>query len=270
MSTFIHAGVRLEYHEAGHGGAFLFQHGLGGDHRQTLSLVPARDACRAITLNCRAHGQSQLGDPRLLSFDTLAADALALLQELGVKRAVLGGISMGAALALACAHAASGRIAVDGLVLIRPAWGEHAMSEPARAACGEIAGLLRRYPPEQAAERFRRSALFRDIHEQGPGAAESLLEYCHATRVRELVEVYARLPSQAPVADRASWSSFPAPVLVIGAPGDAVHPLGLARRIAERSQGTFAEVTAKSLDPACHQREVERLVLDFVRRHSVG
>ncbi len=165
-------------------------------------------------------------------------------------------------MALACAQAAQDRLQVAGLVLIRPAWEEDGMSEPARTGCAAIARLLRDHAPQQAAERFRQSTWLRALAERDPATARALLEYFEAPRVDDLREVYERLPEQAPVLDPAALS--PIPTLVIGTAGDGVHPLDLARRIAARLGVQCFEVATKSRESARHQQEVERLVLDFI------
>ena len=224
---------------------------------------------RQLTLDCRGHGHSGLGDPDLLSFETFAADLLALLAVLKVSRVVFGGISMGAAVALACARAAGGHPAVDGLILVRPAWGERAMYEPARTAYREIAHLLRCYPPVLAADRFKRSTIFRELVEQGPAAAESLLGHFNDPRVATFMELCERLPAQAPLGS-SSFDFLHVPTLIIATDRDPVHPLPLARQLADQigPSARLAQVISKSDDGHRHQREVERLVHEFLDENA--
>ena len=51
----------------------------------------------------RAHGATPLGDPEKLRISIFADDLVAFMDHLQVETAVLGGISMGAAVALSAA-----------------------------------------------------------------------------------------------------------------------------------------------------------------------
>jgi pimeloyl-ACP methyl ester carboxylesterase len=257
--------VRLAYQDAGDGAPFVFQHGLGGDHNQTFSLVRPRKTGRQLTLDCRGHGTSSLGDPELLSFATFAMDLLALVDALGVRRMALGGISMGAGVALACACMRPPGLLIDALVLVRPAWGAGPMGQAACAAYREIAQLLRSFPAAEAAERFRCSPVWRSVLREGPAAAQSLLGHFADPRASEMTELYERLPRQAPI-DMPALSRLRIPTLIIGTDQDPIHPLDLARRLAGQlgPHASLAQVTSKSGNPARHQRQTEQLVHDFL------
>src|SRR5262249_11354645 len=96
-----------------------------------------------LCLDARAHGLTQpMGEPSDLSFDIFGDDVIALLDHLGLRRAILGGISMGAAVALNVAVRYPER--VDGLVLSRPAWLDGPMPPENVARYAAIARLLRR------------------------------------------------------------------------------------------------------------------------------
>ena len=74
-----------------------------------------------IAMDCRGHGQTEANlDPSRISFAQFAEDLAMLLNSLSIERAVVGGISMGAGVALAFALAHPER--VNGLMLVRPAW----------------------------------------------------------------------------------------------------------------------------------------------------
>jgi pimeloyl-ACP methyl ester carboxylesterase len=94
--TLIRDGLSLAWYDRGGPGTpILFQHGLCGDINQTREAVP--DTYRLITLECRAHGASEAGND--FSIATFADDIAALITELSLGPVILGGISMGAAIA---------------------------------------------------------------------------------------------------------------------------------------------------------------------------
>ena len=93
-------GCSLAYEDVGSGLPTIWQHGLGADRRQPAEVFPRNVGVRRITLECRGHGESQMGDPAHLSIAQFAADVAALLDHLGIDVAVLGGISLGVMAAL--------------------------------------------------------------------------------------------------------------------------------------------------------------------------
>src|SRR5437773_1155586 len=121
MPFFALDGLSFHYREAGEGTPFVFQHGLGGDVNQPFGLFSPPPGLRLLAFDCRAHGETRpLGDPVKLSLASFAEDLLIFLDHLGIERAVVGGISMGAAVALNFVLRFPGRSL--GLVLSRPAW----------------------------------------------------------------------------------------------------------------------------------------------------
>ncbi|MEC3916455.1 alpha/beta fold hydrolase [Nocardia sp. CDC160] len=69
-----------------------------------------------VTVDARCHGRTQSPDGEPFSYWDLAADGLAVLDELGIERAVVGGMSQGGYAALRMALLAPER--VQGLALI--------------------------------------------------------------------------------------------------------------------------------------------------------
>src|SRR3954469_5820695 len=128
MPTFDHDGLAFHYRDEGRGLPFVFQHGLGGDVSQPFGLYSPPAGVRLIAFDARAHGETRpVGDPKKISLAEFADDLVALLDHLGIDRAVVGGVSMGAAVALSAALRHPAR--VEGLVLSRPAWLDRPLPE---------------------------------------------------------------------------------------------------------------------------------------------
>jgi pimeloyl-ACP methyl ester carboxylesterase len=139
-------GARLCLYDTVAGTPVLFQHGLGGDAAQVAENFPDGPRHRRLTLECRAQGASEAGSRRPFSIAMFADDLLAACDERGVGRFVLGGISMGAAIALRIATLRPQ--CVCALVLARPAWLFDAAPANMRPFL-EVAACLRRSPPER-------------------------------------------------------------------------------------------------------------------------
>jgi 3-oxoadipate enol-lactonase len=101
MPTLAANGVNLYYEETGTGPeTIVFSHGLLWSGRMFQHQVEhLQDRYRVITYDHRGQGRSQVM-PGGYDMDTLTADALALLDGLGVERCHFAGLSMGGFVAL--------------------------------------------------------------------------------------------------------------------------------------------------------------------------
>jgi pimeloyl-ACP methyl ester carboxylesterase len=116
VAEFEHDGWRLAYDDVGDGPAVLLIHGLLFDATQFEPQVAAlRDRYRMVTPDLRAHGRSE---HRRAAYDQwdLMEDQVALLDHLGIERAVWGGVSQGGFQSLRAAIKHPERVA--GLILI--------------------------------------------------------------------------------------------------------------------------------------------------------
>ena len=153
MPTFERDGLSFHYLDRGEGLPFVFQHGLGGDLSQPFGLYTPPAGVRLIGFDARAHGQTRpLGDVHQVAIAPFADDLVALLDHLGVSRAVLGGISLGAAVALNAAVRHPRRTL--GLVLVRPAWLDRPLPENARPFAHVAQYLLKFGASARATVRF--------------------------------------------------------------------------------------------------------------------
>jgi len=106
-ATYLSGGARLTFIESGSGVPVLFLHPTPLDHFYWLPLIERLPALRAIVLDLRAHGASELGaglpiggfagvpDAATLTMAQLADDTLVLLEELRLREAVFVGCSIG-------------------------------------------------------------------------------------------------------------------------------------------------------------------------------
>jgi 3-oxoadipate enol-lactonase len=109
-------GQHLYFEDTGGDGPpVIFNHGFLLDHEMFAPQVAAlSDRFRCITWDQRGFGQTSAGAP--FTYYDSAADCLALLDHLGIERAVLAGMSQGGFLSLRAALTAPDR--VTALVLI--------------------------------------------------------------------------------------------------------------------------------------------------------
>jgi len=145
MISFVHEGTTLAAFDSenGSGPAVLTVHGGLADHRSGLRLVePLGGQFRVVAPDLRGAGQSLFSGA--LSWTTMAADLVALLDRLEIDRAVVAGTSMGSGVALRFALDAPGRCA--GLVLVSPMYpgSRHSLAPAQLEALGRMDALAQR------------------------------------------------------------------------------------------------------------------------------
>jgi pimeloyl-ACP methyl ester carboxylesterase len=266
MPFFEHDAIRFHFRETGRGAPIVFQHGLGGSVDQPFGLFTPPDGFRLLAMDCRCHGQTQpAGDPERIGIASFADDLLAFLDHLEIPRAVIGGISLGAAVALNFALRHPQR--VTGLVQSRPAW----LAEPNRrnaAWYGEIARLIREHGAKEGGLRFRQSATYAQLRRDSPDVAQSMLSQFDNPRVQATVIVLERMQRDAPCTSLQQLGEIRVPTLVLANRQDPVHPFTFGQAIAAAIPGAECfEITAKSLSVERHQQDVQRYLGDFLQRH---
>jgi pimeloyl-ACP methyl ester carboxylesterase len=260
MPHFVHDQIQFHYREAGSGLPFFFQHGLGADVSQPFSLCRPPDGIRLIAFDARAHGQTQpMGEAAKLCFRTFGEDLLALMNHLRIERALVGGISMGAALALHFAVRWPER--VTGLVLSRPAWLEAPCPWNVKMFT-LISGLIRKHGAMPGLVEFQRTAEYHETLAQWPDVAASLSSQFQHPHAEESAVKLERIIKDSPHPDRAAWSRLRVPTLVLGNRLDPVHPFEYAEELARAIPGAaLREIASKSISVERHEAEV-RAALD--------
>jgi pimeloyl-ACP methyl ester carboxylesterase len=130
-----HAGAQLACEESGNGPPVVLLHGLTATRRYVVmgSRALQRSGHRVVAYDARAHGASSPAPhPDAYRYEDLGGDLEAVLDELGIERALLAGASMGAHTALWLALHAPER--VGGLVVITPGYDPPTNDDPARLA----------------------------------------------------------------------------------------------------------------------------------------
>jgi pimeloyl-ACP methyl ester carboxylesterase len=257
-------GAMLGVTDTGDGVAVVFQHGLGGGEAQVAQTFPA--GFHRITLECRGHGGSGLGDRRPFSFEMFADDVLAVADQAGVDSFVAGGVSMGAAIAMRLACRYPHR--VTGLVLVRPAWTFTEAPDNMRPIA-EVAELILEHGPERAKTIFEQSKTALHLYRDAPDNLTSLLGYFDRPDARAFAQVLANIAADGPGISERDAAGLRIPTLVVGNAVDAVHPLSAAYALAAAiPNAIFADITPKARDSAKHFSELHSQIATFLQSHS--
>ena len=244
----------------------MFQHGLGGDVNQPLGLFAPPPGVRVLSLDTRGHGLTMpLGPEEKIGIAQSADDVVAWLDHLHLGRVVIGGISMGAAIALNLTLRYPQR--VMGLVLSRPAWLDGPMQRIADLFA-HVARLIREAGPDEGYHLYQQTGEYRQMLAESPDCAAGLLSQFQHHRAAETVCKLERIPRDAPCSNLAQLAAIGVPTLVMANHQDPIHPYEYGVGLAERIGGAeFRELTPKSVSLDRYAAETQRHLVEFLTRH---
>ena len=269
MPLFVHDGIGFHYEDKGSGLPFFFQHGLGADASQPFGLLTQPDDIRLLAFDCRAHGRTQPAGPAAkIGISAFADDLCALMDFLKLERCIVGGISMGAAVALNFTLRYPSR--VTGLILSRPAWLDRPNPWNVRMF-SLVARLLREHGLARGRELFKQTPEFAETARQFPDVARSLCGQFENPRAAENVVNLERIPLDSPCHDRREWASIKTPTLVLANRQDPVHPFEYGEICARLIPGAeFHEIACKSVSVEKHATDVQRFIEAFLKRRFLS
>lgn len=271
MPYFAHDGLEFHFRSEGQGVPVVWQHGLGSDVDQTFALLePGLEqelsGFQFVGFDARAHGRTHpLGDPKKIGIAATADDLRDFLDNRKIDRAVIGGISMGAAIALNFALRYPERLL--GLIFSRPAWLDRPHPENLRIFT-HISQYILKYGSVKGLEEFRRTPEYERLARESPDCAQVVVNHFEFPRAEECVIRLERIPHDAPSHDRSEWKTLGVPTLVLANQQDPIHPWDFAETLAGQIPGAvLREVTAKSVDVDRHAEDVRRHIGEFLSKN---
>lgn len=252
-------GQRLFYEDTGGSGPVLvFSHGLLMDHRMFAPQVAAfRPSWRCISWDERGHGATATpGQCAPFSYYDSANDLVALLDHLGVERAVLVGMSQGGYLSLRAALTHPQR--VRALVLIdTQALKEDPTKMPAHQA------VVARWS-QQGLDADMATGLERTILGDGWEGATAWKRIWQGVDVVNLQQSFATLDARDDISGR--MGEIRVPALVVHGTQDRAIPLERARAMADAlPHARWVEVDGGGHAPnLTHPEPVNAAMRDFL------
>jgi pimeloyl-ACP methyl ester carboxylesterase len=239
-------GQTIAFERAGNGTPFVFVHGLGASHKQSLEAVAGIQGIDLICPDMPGHGDTP---PTRYTFRHFAALVLGMLDELGIERAVIGGISMGSGIALRLALDAPQR--VERLALVRPAW----VNSPALPQLA-LVGRVGRWQQEQTADApdlLERDMDFRRINKINPAAAESIRGLFRRSGRSPCSAVLDRMVHDRPFQRMKDLESIACSAIVFASESDPLHPVGVAEAVfSALPNATYRLLPPRYLSPRDH------------------
>jgi pimeloyl-ACP methyl ester carboxylesterase len=252
--------------QGGSGAPVVFQHGLCGDATQTREAFPNHSGYRRITLECRGHGRSEPGDPELFSIATFTDDLIALIESLGGRPVVVGGISMGAAISLRLAVTRPDL--VESLILARPAW-ITASTPPNMDPNACVGALLNGFPADEAHKIFMRSETAKHLYNVAPDNLKSLEGFFQRKPQQVTADLLTRISADGPGVDQAALRTLSVPTLIIGHDHDLIHPYAHAEALAVLIPGSqLKTITAKSVSKKLYISGIHNAITQFLEELS--
>jgi len=259
VSALVRDGLALAVDDAGGEGLpVVFQHGLGANAAQAVEAFPTDARFRRLTLDCRGHGASPQGAASIAVF----ADDVAALAGSVPGPVVVGGISMGAAIALRLAVTRPGL--VRALILVRPAWVTEAA--PANMTpIAEVAALMESLPPNEGRAAFAGSPTATHLASASPDNLLSLMGFFDRAPQADTARLLAAVAADGPGVTEAQVAALRLPTLVCGTLEDAIHPLAMAERLAASIPGArLARLPPKGRDRAGHFAALHAAIASFL------
>jgi pimeloyl-ACP methyl ester carboxylesterase len=261
------AGVRLCGEQHGEGPAVVLLHGLTATRRYVVmgSRALERLGHRVVAYDARGHGHSSpAATPDAYAYDVLAEDLRAVLDELGIERAVLAGASMGGQTALRFALDHPGRVVALGL--ITPAFDPQALASPDAYAGwdrlarglreGGVEGFVSAYDLDAVPESFRETV--------ATVLRQRLSAHDHPLAVVDALEA---IPRSRPFETWKDLTAIEVPTVVVASRDepDPGHPLAVAERYAVAIPGARLVVEEEGKSSIAWQGgRLSRVLADLV------
>jgi len=237
----------LEYDDAGKGLPLLLIHGFPHDRRLWRSQIAGLEGtARVIAPDLRGFGAS--GDPAgTMSMDEHAADLHALLEELGIQKVVVAGLSMGGYIALA--FLARYPTVVKGLILCNTR--AAADTDEAREGRETTARKVMVEGVAPLAKTMLPGMLTQEFRSTRPGSSASIQTMMQEQRTAGVVSALrgmALRPDRTPM-----LGTITVPTLIITSSADKVIPPSESEAMAK----AIPESTLVVIDGAAHLSNVE-------------
>ncbi len=251
--------MTLHYKSTGTGFPFIFQHGLGSNLDQPQNLLDQVKGIQLISADCPGHGQSSLPATQSPSFDYYANEIIQLKNELKIKKAILGGISMGSGIALHIALRYPE--IVSALVLVRPAWLDAPNPENLLILKEAAASI----GMSEGSATFKQTKVYQAIATQLPLAARSIMGVFATSQRTEIPRVLERMVNSSPFDKLEDLRQLNIPCLIIANENDPLHPFEMAKTIHHHLPNSqLKKVVSRYINNGQHKRVVNLLVQEFL------
>jgi pimeloyl-ACP methyl ester carboxylesterase len=239
------AGTSLAYETAGDGRALLFLHAFPlGLEMWDAQASALKSRYRVVRFDCRGFGETPPGDS-LLTMERIADDGVALLDHLGISRAVVCGCSMGGYAAFAMVRRHPDRIAALVLANTRA----NADTAEARTNRSVLAERVLKEGAAAAVESFLPRLVGATTKEERPALVERLRSIMMGNPARGIANALIGLGARAD--STPALREIRVPTLVLAGAEDVLTPPSDAELIHKGIAGSTLVTIPKAGHLAC-------------------
>lgn len=256
-------GVNLSYFDQGQGRLALFQHGFGMDWQQVQEVWPDQPGIRLICLNLRGHGSSETGSLNALSFARAIKDILELMTRIGEMPEIMGGVSLGAALAMELTQ----HLPCKHLIVSRPAFdvdGDTSNFNVFRA----LKKIMHNKPQSSWLMWLEGETCFQALADSAPRNQDAYRRLLEHPRLSELIIWMTKLESKAMTIDNKTLTQLKIRTDIIEQVHDALHPSTLARKYRDLIPDAKLHTIASGKEPEFRYQESMRAVLQEILQEN--
>ena len=234
------AGTSIDYDVRGSGPPVLFLHAFPLDMTMWDAQARALEGThQVVRLDARGFGGTPPGDG-LLTMERIADDAVALLDHLGLSKAIVCGLSMGGYAAFALVRRHPQRVKALVLADTRTA----PDSPEAKRSRSAQADAVRREGPPGIADAFLQKAVGETTRQERPALVARVREMILAASARGIVDALAGLAARADSGP--TLREIKVPTLVICGAEDALTPVADAEAIQRGVPGSTLQIIPKA------------------------
>ena len=259
------SGIQITYETIGDESAepLLFLHGLGAGRIQTTRAFTALGNHRLIAPDMLGHGDSVAENHDcVLSFDQFAEDSIAILDDMGIEKANVGGLSMGAGISINIALRFPER--VNKLVLLRPCWLSEKKPEHLQLV-GFVGQWIEQFGTDKARSLLHDHAVYKELAERLPKVAISIDFLFTRPHFFSHTAVLYCMWQDAPFSNLESLSRITNETLVLCTTRDELHPIPVAQAIDRHLPSSrMLQLPPRYDQPREYGLELNRAIADFL------
>jgi pimeloyl-ACP methyl ester carboxylesterase len=259
--------TKLPVTRRGNGNPIVLLHGLGGNKHQWEEFIPQDLPFGILMPDLPGHGEADSIPPNGCSFTSFAGEVINLItmetkDNPGKDQFIIGGISMGAGVALSIALLMPEKI--RGLILIRPAWLN--MPRPQNLEIlNRLGTFLMHNSVEETRLWFLKDDLFKRLEIENKACAASVLSQLNRPDPLLAARTLTDMTGSAPFNEFTDLEKLTFPVLVAGSHADPLHPIAMARTLADCIPGSvFEEIPSRYTQQQEHLKQVRSLLSSFL------